>query len=505
VGATLLLVLSMVVGSSRQAADWKEVEAEFKKAWSSPSPGGDAAARASALERLFDWHDARIVPLCVAALETSEKRLESLTKDAAALEAAWLPLQKAELSKDEWARHDALDARRKEVAALAVTEGEIEDSVVRLLATREGDAVAAALSREGGKNASWRIRALSFRAISAFDSGAAVEALVKGLSDSDARVRVAAADGLREREAPTSVDALVLALAKEKEWPVKVAIAAAFARLRNAKSVGPLVSALAREEGRVREEIAAALAAITGEKFGVDPRAWRDWFNKQAEEADTILAPFPPQTSLVPSHGVTFQGIETRSRGIVFVLDISDSMNDAAGETELPADWSTPDRSGKKRSKIDVMRDELVTAIKTLDEKASFNVILYNHQVKSWQPGKLVAANSSNKNLALSFLLKEPASGGTNIFDAIEKAFTLAGLGATDKNYKSAVDTIFLVSDGAPSAGRILEPGKIIEEVARMNALRKVKIHTVGVGVLHDRAFLERLARDSGGKYVARL
>lgn len=486
-------------------ADWKAVEADFKKAWSAPSPAGGLEARAEAVRSLDSWHDARIVPLCVLALEACEKRGEAGLKEAAALEAEWLTLQRKELSKEEWARHDLIEAERKEMAARALAEAEIEDAIVRLLSTRDGDAVAAALAREGGKHASWRIRALSYRAIGAKDSGAAVEALLKGLSDADPRVRTAAADGIVEREAKTPIDPLILALAKEKEWGVKVAIAGALSRLRDAKSVGPLVSALAREEGRVKEEVAAALAAITGQKFGADARAWRDWFKKNAAEEDTILSPFPPQAEAVPARGVTFQGIETRSRGIVFVLDISDSMNDASGETDLPADGSTPDRSGKRRSKIDVMRDELVAAIRALDEKAMFNVVLYNHQVKVWQPGKLVAANSSNKNLALSFLLKEPATGGTNIFDAVEKAFTLAGLGATDKNYRSAVDTIFLVSDGAPSAGRILEPAKILEEVGRMNSLRKVKIHTVGVGVLHDRAFLERLARESGGKYVARL
>jgi len=496
------LALFAVASVAPLTDDFRDVEAGFKKAWAAPS-AATAETRAAAVNSLEAFDDERIVALCVDALEACEKRLEALAKELASIDPEWTSLQNRDLSKEEWERHDALMERRAEIAEESAGESGIEERVVRLLGSREGSAVAASLARAGAKHRSWRIRVLALRAIGESISGVAAESLVSALSDPDSRVRIAAADGIRERGATTPFDSLVRVLATEKEWAVKVAIVSALARLKGAKSVGPLVSALAREEGRVREEIAAALETITGQRFGTDPRPWHDWYKKNAAEEDTILAALPRPSSAKPARGFTYQGIETTSRGIVFVLDISDSMNDAAAAAELPAE-GVPDRSGEKRSKIDIMRDELVAAIRALDEKALFNVILYNHQVKPWQ-GKLVAANSSNKNLALSFLLTERASGGTNIFDALETAFTLAGIGATDKNYRSAVDTMFLVSDGAPSAGRVQDPGQIVEEIARINSLRKVKIHTVGVGVLHDRVFLERLARDNGGKYVARL
>jgi len=43
-----------------------------------------------------------------------------------------------------------------------------------------------------------------------------------------------------------------------------------------------------------------------------------------------------------------------------------------------------------------------------------------------------------------------------------------------------------------------------VSEMQRMNDLKKVKIHCVGVGKDHDAEFMKRLARLTGGTYVAR-
>jgi hypothetical protein len=77
-------------------------------------------------------------------------------------------------------------------------------------------------------------------------------------------------------------------------------------------------------------------------------------------------------------------------------------------------------------------------------------------------------------------------------------------MGARDKNYEIGADTIFFLSDGQPNRGDVTDPVQILEEVKRWNELRRVKIHTVGVGDGHAVAFMRSLAASSGGKYVAR-
>jgi hypothetical protein len=97
------------------------------------------------------------------------------------------------------------------------------------------------------------------------------------------------------------------------------------------------------------------------------------------------------------------------------------------------------------------------------------------------------------------------AASSTNIYDAMDAAFKVAGMGARDKEYEPAADTIFLLSDGSPTKpdGSFDDWEKIIRAVDEWNRLKRIKIHTIGVGG-HNVAFMSELARRNGGKYVAR-
>jgi len=61
------------------------------------------------------------------------------------------------------------------------------------------------------------------------------------------------------------------------------------------------------------------------------------------------------------------------------------------------------------------------------------------------------------------------------------------------------VDTLFVLSDGQPSAGKETDPAVIRADVQRWNATRKLRIHTVSVGT--DFEILRWLAQDSGGEH----
>jgi Mg-chelatase subunit ChlD len=200
---------------------------------------------------------------------------------------------------------------------------------------------------------------------------------------------------------------------------------------------------------------------------------------------------------------VTYHGISTTSSRIVFILDISDSMNDPARTQYLDASGRSQ-RGTSKRSKFEVAREEMKRAIRALDGKDHFNIVVYNHIVRKWQD-RMVAALPSNKALAIAFLNSLEANGGTNIFDALETAFTLGGFGVQDRYYRSEVDTFFLLSDGAPSAGRITDTDEILEEVGRVNRLRKIQIHAIAIGLLADKDFLKKLARQNDGQFIEAL
>jgi hypothetical protein len=64
------------------------------------------------------------------------------------------------------------------------------------------------------------------------------------------------------------------------------------------------------------------------------------------------------------------------------------------------------------------------------------------------------------------------------------------------------VDTVYLLTDGHPTAGRITDSRHLAAEVERLNELTGVVIHTVGVGRDHDSWLLRQLSETSNGIYI---
>ena len=128
-------------------------------------------------------------------------------------------------------------------------------------------------------------------------------------------------------------------------------------------------------------------------------------------------------------------------------------------------------------------------------------VVLFNTGVVTWQK-KMMPAIRVNKDAIHKWVLERGPGGATNLFEGLERGFGFAGRGSFDKHYKSAVDTIFLLSDGSPTAGRVRATGAILREIGAINDLRRIAVHTVGLGRQLNVAFLRRLARENAGDFV---
>ena len=83
------------------------------------------------------------------------------------------------------------------------------------------------------------------------------------------------------------------------------------------------------------------------------------------------------------------------------------------------------------------------------------------------------------------------ADGATNIWDALR-----AGL--ADKN----VDTVVLLTDGMPTAGKVRNINEIRKRFLKENRARMVLLHVVSIGQSSPQ--LREMARLSGGNYVER-
>jgi Mg-chelatase subunit ChlD len=198
--------------------------------------------------------------------------------------------------------------------------------------------------------------------------------------------------------------------------------------------------------------------------------------------------------------GTTFYGITTHSQRVLFVLDFSGSMNFPASEGE----------SAKK--KIDVLREEFRRATTGLPDGSSFGVVGFSADVRVWkkEPAKREAKTAAD---AVKWVDGQEVVGGTNIYDALERAFQLAS--SKDPKGEPVFDTMYFMTDGTPSVGKITNTEQIRAEVRRWNLSKRVRMHVIGMGGHHkpkpgepksdiDERFLRQLAEDNGGQCVIR-
>jgi hypothetical protein len=176
---------------------------------------------------------------------------------------------------------------------------------------------------------------------------------------------------------------------------------------------------------------------------------------------------------------VSFYGIRTHSRRLLFCIDVSGSMR-------YPMDGE----GGTREPRIERTRRELLRTLNDLPERTRFNIALFAQVPVPWQRG-LVPANAANREKAIDFVNNLQANGGTNVHGVLE--FALA----------SGADTVFLLTDGEPSVGVIVDPALIVAEMAARNLHARLNVHTIGLARDQNAELLVNLAARNGGEYVA--
>lgn len=213
--------------------------------------------------------------------------------------------------------------------------------------------------------------------------------------------------------------------------------------------------------------------------------------------------------------GFQFYGIESHSTRVLFILDFSGSMT-----------WAGSDRD-EKVTKIDVLRAEMKKSLAGLPDGSVFDLIAFSTDVRPWKKEPQIRSAKTAAE-ALLWVQKMPADGGTNIGDVFEAAFKMMGVGLQkDRTEPPAFDTVFFMTDGRPTVGKLTDTGRLLAAVRRWNDGRKVRIHVVGMGghekpaadkAPHggaggkakekeddlDEDFLKTLAAENGGQCVIR-
>ena len=370
----------------------------------------------------------------------------------------------------------------------------------------------------------WDVRRRAIQALAARAEAGAAPAIALLCEDKEGAVRCAAMEGLAALKSPLCIDPAIAALA-DGVWQVRVSAVLALRNVRHKRSIGPLIDRMEVEEGRLIEDIGDALGAITGKGFGQRTELWRQFWDNTAERfeipTDEELVKLREKQAEARARysrpgSVSYHGIETPSRSILFIIDVSGSMESLVVEQERFADGDYP-----SFARIDIVKTELARTIEGLESYVKFNILSFATEVEPWK-NKLVGANVLNKRSAVDWTMRREAIGGssnedlaraglvgsanldagkTNTYGVLMQGLEAAGRGTRDDHYDVAVDTIFFLSDGRPTHGELVDPDDILREVRSANDLRKVKIHTIAIGEF-QKDFMRRLAAENEGAFV---
>ncbi len=345
----------------------------------------------------------------------------------------------------------------------------------------------------------------------AFDMLAAAVAT----QESDPRALTSAIDGLCGRDPAKAVPVLVGRI-DDVRWTVRVAVVAALENTPSKDGIDAIVKRMAKEDGRLLADCCRALKALTGHDAAANPEVWRVWWTANREKWTGKPKPVDPDAPVNPfksiggdkpkeddpSKKTGFFGIEIESKRVVFVIDVSGSMNEAMG-------GSGPEG---KLSKAVLAKRELKQALAALPDGAMFDLIFFATGVRVWKP-EMQKSDAKIRKEAQDYVDAAEVVGGTSTYDALEAAFSLGDVGKgkkreADPTGDARMDTIVLLSDGKPTEGRTTDPDAIRAAVREWNKARRVVVNSIAFGAGAkdgaDPKFMRGLAEDSGGAYVAK-
>lgn len=334
-------------------------------------------------------------------------------------------------------------------------------------------------------------------------------------------------DAMGKRGDRFAGEALGIAVTAKQGSVQRAAIAAIKAK-KLFHGLGGVIDLLERLEKKDSEGLNAALVRetlfkITGQSFdkAVDWRKWWD-VNKQGFRPVTGKAKQPiGQTA--QRKRPRFFGSEIKSNRLVFVIDVSGSMEaaDAPGGGGMGRGRRrrTPTGGGAgkppapagngSRVRIERAKAQLKQVIEALPPKARFTILAYSgvlvrgpggkpqmpggqgkgkqkkgndllppklggfEWLKIWRP-KLMPASAKNKKDAQTFVAALKANGGTFTLNALKHAMRVSG-----------ADTIVVLSDGFPNdvdmkTGQQLSQKQILDKVAVLNRRQRRVIDTFG-------------------------
>ncbi|MFT4538196.1 MAG: hypothetical protein ACI841_002594 [Planctomycetota bacterium] len=297
--------------------------------------------------------------------------------------------------------------------------------------------------------------------------------LDKALDGKDFALRLGVARAFGSKRDSDSARLLSSMIDDEHSTVRRDAIDRSLAR-RIGESIPHLIARMEQDGVRLRERAHAALLELSGVDHGLQAERWKAWWkaegaNFQMPDAASVretLRARNERREAAPTHAEsTFYGVRFATDRVIFVLDISGSMQEFG---RLPR-----------------MKREVLAALDEIPDGASFNLIYFGSSVYPLGKG-MVLMSPNNRKAVRRSILSQQDLGGTNLHGGLRAAFA-------DPN----VETIVLLSDGEPTEG-VTGFNSILRDVRRWNDLRGVVVHTVAIG--WDGSLLQAISATTGGE-----
>jgi hypothetical protein len=323
------------------------------------------------------------------------------------------------------------------------------------------------------------VRARALFALAALDPRAAEEPLRAGLADERREVRIAATALAGEVLGAARAASLVAARAADPDPAVRAQALDSLVRLGTRDAARALVGRLEAEQGeRLAWRALAGLQSLSGLRHRRDPRPWRDWAEAlPADWTAASAASVADAEEAGDERSAAFAGLPILSRRVAFLIDLSGSI------------WKERADGKTRKQRVD---QELRAALEALPEDTRFNVIPYTGDPHPWAEG-LVPATPANVRKAIRDFERENAQGTGNFWDA-------ALLALADPE----VDTLVVLTDGAPTGGRRFHLDLLVPLFLELDATRKVAVDSILVGASRRlREAWAELAAGTGGRSIA--
>jgi len=293
------------------------------------------------------------------------------------------------------------------------------------------------------------LRADALATLTAVDVVRATALLPHFEEDRDARCRTAALVlGVELLDADQALD-MARRLAADESDPVRAAAVIALEDLGLREGLGLLVDRMETEpRRRTRRRALEALQRLSGMKYRADPRPWRAWIAKQTPDWRPARADLAPASSATAA----FAGLPLLSDRIAFLIDFSGSL------------WTKREGRGTRKAAVDKALGE---ALPRLPEDTLFHIVPYTAVPHPWRD-QLEPAKRRNIEQALEDFADCRERGSGNAYGAIEYALA-----------DPRVDTIVLLTDGAPTGGRRWKMDLIVQLLLFELRFRPVAIDLV--------------------------